>query len=278
MRSGVKLAAVMVVAVGVAAASPFYAGYVGPGTPPAEAVASAVSWATDSASSLWTQAFGALPADGSALVDGSSATPGSILQLAQASTPAKPATPAPATGAKPPTTAPATSAPAAAGPAAGAPNLSQSDLAMVVSLLRNTLVALNQANLTGNYTVLRDLGAPGFRDANTATKLSEIFAPIRSRNIDLSSVVLLDPHLTLAKLNENGMLDIVGSLTTQPVGVNFEMLYQGVSNTWQLFGISIAADTGAQAAAPAGSGAPAAPAAAAPAAKPTAVPTPSPRP
>jgi hypothetical protein len=272
MRSTAKLAAVTIAAVGVAAASPFFAGYVGAGTPPGDAVSSASTWVVDSASSLWTQAFAAQPADGSALTG--STGPSTFQQFAQAA-PSKPATPAPAAGAKP-----ATAPSAAAAPAASAsPTLSQSDLALVVSLLRNTLVALHQANLTGNYTVLRDLGAPGFRDANNPTKLSEIFAPIRSRNIDLSSVVLLDPHLTLAKVNENGMLDIAGSLTTQPLPVNFEILYQGVQNTWLLFGISISADTGAQAAAPTGAGAPVptAPVAAPPTpiVKP---PTPAPRP
>ena len=33
----------------------------------------------------------------------------------------------------------------------------------VLMLVRSTLLALDQANKTGNYTVLRDLGVPGFR-------------------------------------------------------------------------------------------------------------------
>ena len=116
-------------------------------------------------------------------------------------------------------------------------------MALVMTLLRNTLVALHQANLTGNYTVLRDLGAPAFRDTNTASRLAELFAPIRNRSLDLSSVVLLDPRLTMAKVNDQGMLDIAGAMPTQPVAVNFDLLYQGVANAWQLFGITITADT-----------------------------------
>jgi hypothetical protein len=42
--------------------------------------------------------------------------------------------------------------------------------------IRSALLALDQANKTGNYTVLRELGAPGFQAANTAARLSEIFA------------------------------------------------------------------------------------------------------
>jgi len=162
---------------------------------------------------------------------------------AYATQPARPATPtttpaapAPATAAKPPATTgstaaptaqrPATAAPqtTAAAPAAGGPQtISRSDFELVVTLLRNTLVALHQANITGNYTVLRDLGAPGFRDANSATRLSEIFAPIRSRGVDLSRVVLIDPNLTMAKINEmpRGLPQCVDVIDAKPVGRHF---------------------------------------------------------
>ena len=53
-------------------------------------------------------------------------------------------------------------------------------------MIRSTLLALDHANKTGNYTVLRDLGAPGFQ-ANTEARLAEIFAAQRKDNIDLSA-------------------------------------------------------------------------------------------
>jgi hypothetical protein len=193
--------------------------------------------------------------------DAADYAPGRTIELAQAQ-PAKPATPS--------ATAPANKGAALPAPTTAAPaplNLSPSDQALVITLLRNTIVALHQANLTGNYTVLRDLGAPGFRDKNTAAALADIFAPIRAKGVDLSQVVLLDPHLTVAKVNDQGMLDVAGSLATNPVPVNFEILYQGVSNSWQLFGISISA-ADAQSAGQAGPPANPAPATTAPAAKP----------
>jgi hypothetical protein len=60
-------------------------------------------------------------------------------------------------------------------------------------LIRSTLIALDHANRTGNYTVLRDLGAPGFQTANTAARLSEIFANQRAQNADLSGVAVIEP-------------------------------------------------------------------------------------
>jgi hypothetical protein len=220
---------------------------------------------------------------------------GTLPLLAEATPPAKPATPTTAPAPTPPaarapttTTSPAapaakpptTAATAAAPAATTAQTISRNDFELVVTLLRNTLIALHQANLTGNYTVLRDLGAPGFRDANSATRLGEIFAPIRARGVDLSRVVLVEPNLTVAKINENGMLNIAGNLAVTPVPVNFEMLYQAVSNNWQLFGISINAEQPQAALTPPAAPAPVAAPAAAPAsaARPTPAPTPTPRP
>src|SRR6266702_4668463 len=60
-----------------------------------------------------------------------------------------------------------------------APKPANIDRNGVLMLIRSTLLALDQANKTGNYTVLRDLGAPGFQ-ANTAARLAEIFAKQRA--------------------------------------------------------------------------------------------------
>src|SRR5579885_3484421 len=47
------------------------------------------------------------------------------------------------------------------------------DAEKIVLLLRTTLLTLNDALQTGNFTVLRDKGAPGFRNANTPAQLSQ---------------------------------------------------------------------------------------------------------
>lgn len=112
---------------------------------------------------------------------------------------------------------------------------------IVATLVRTTLVALHQANVTGNYTVVRDPAAPGFRDRNTAADLARIFAPIRDGKIDLSAIVVRDPQLAAAPfVDENGMLRIEGRFATEPTDVAFQLLYQPVDGAWRLFGISIA--------------------------------------
>jgi len=52
--------------------------------------------------------------------------------------------------------------------AAPEPKPAQIDRNGVIILIRSSLIALDQANKTGNYTVLRDLGAPNFQATNTA--------------------------------------------------------------------------------------------------------------
>ena len=106
-------------------------------------------------------------------------------------------------------------------------------------LIRSTLLALDQANKTGNYTVLRDLGSPDFQ-ANTAAQLADIFAQQRRDNIDLSGVAVIEPQLTLLpQIEANGMMHMAGFFPSVPTQVNFELLYAPVGGRWRLFGLSV---------------------------------------
>jgi hypothetical protein len=115
------------------------------------------------------------------------------------------------------------------------------DAEKIVLLLRTTLLTLNDAIQTGNFTVLRDRGAPGFRDANSPARLSQAFADLASRQIDLAPVSVLSPQLTEPPGldQKKGMLHLKGYFPGQPVQINFEVLYQAVDGRWQLFGLSV---------------------------------------
>lgn len=109
----------------------------------------------------------------------------------------------------------------------------------VLILIRSVLLALDQANKTGNYTVLRDLGAPGFQ-ANSAAKLAEIFASQRAKSMDLGGVAVLDPQLTLLpQIEPNGMLHMAGFFPSTPLQVNFELLFAPADRQWKIFGLSV---------------------------------------
>ena len=57
-------------------------------------------------------------------------------------------------------------APAVAAKAPQAVQPQMPDSARLAIMIQNTLLALNQANLTGNYSVMRDLATPSFQAAN----------------------------------------------------------------------------------------------------------------
>jgi len=121
------------------------------------------------------------------------------------------------------------------------PQVVMPDAEKIVLLLRKTLITLNDALQTGNFTVLRDLGAPGFRDANSAARLSRSFADLASKGIDLSAVTVIAPQLTEPPGldQQKGMLHLKGYFPSKPVQINFEVLYQAVGGRWQLFGLSV---------------------------------------
>ncbi len=141
------------------------------------------------------------------------------------------------------------------------PKPAQIDRNGVLILIRETMLALDQANNTGNNTVLRDLGSPAFQQ-NNAARLGEIFASERRDNLDLSGVAVLEPQLSLLpQIEPNGLLDMTGFFPSAPEQINFDVAYAPVNGQWKLFGISVGlAHTGPAAPAPA-------PAAAAPAPK-----------
>ena len=139
--------------------------------------------------------------------------------------------------------------------AAGAPALSQQKGApaqknaqpalpvtveQALYLIRSTLLTLNDANRTGNYTVLRDLASPDFQAKNTAADLAQIFTDLRRRNFDLFAVALAAPQLTSAPhLDANKMLRLTGVFPTRPLQINFDLIFQNVNGHWRLFGISV---------------------------------------
>ena len=109
----------------------------------------------------------------------------------------------------------------------------------VLILIRSSLMALDQANKTGNYTVLRDLASPAFQ-ANSAARLGEIFANLRKKNVDLTGVLVLSPQLSiLPQIMPNGLMRMAGVFPSAPVQVRFDLLFAPVKGQWKVFGISV---------------------------------------
>jgi hypothetical protein len=108
-------------------------------------------------------------------------------------------------------------------------------------LIRSALLTLNDANRSGNYTVLRDLAAPDFRARNSAADLAAIFANLRARKFDLFAVALVAPRLSSPPaLDTKRMLRLTGSFPTRPRRIAFNLTFQNVGGQWQLYDIAIA--------------------------------------
>jgi hypothetical protein len=104
-------------------------------------------------------------------------------------------------------------------------------------LTRSSLIALQQANETGDYSVLYALGSAGFQQVNSPEKLAQIFAPLRQYN--LGAVLVLEPVFDQPPyIDANGMLTMTGAFNVKGYHINFRLIYAPQAGHWRLFGIS----------------------------------------
>lgn len=123
------------------------------------------------------------------------------------------------------------------------PRMVEMDKNSALILVRTTLIALQQANQTGNYSVLYSLSAPGFQKLNSPERLSQLFAKLRAKNFDLSGVLVLEPQFTvLPELYSNGTMRMAGFFPSVPIQVYFDLQFAPVQGQWRV--VAIAVDIG----------------------------------
>jgi hypothetical protein len=109
----------------------------------------------------------------------------------------------------------------------------------LTALIKGAVVAVHQANLTGNYSVLRDLGTPMFRERFDQTALAAVFQGLRARKIDLGVVSLLSPNLTKQPQYIQDQLLLTGEFPTKPLKVRFILAFTPLDGIWRLSNISV---------------------------------------
>jgi hypothetical protein len=124
-------------------------------------------------------------------------------------------------------------------PAAQAGQPGVPDSTMLHKLVWSAMAAVDQANQTGNYSVLRDLGAPSFQAGNSAATLAQIFTSIRNQNVDLGYTLVVTPVFQFPPAIQNGLLRIRGVFPIRPTPIGFDLLYQNVGGQWRIFGIAV---------------------------------------
>ena len=110
----------------------------------------------------------------------------------------------------------------------------------MAKLIWATMVAVDQANLSGNYSVLRDISAPAFQIINDPARLTGAFASIRASRLDLSNTMLLAPTYTAPPtLIQADVFRVEGYFGLRPVAVSFDLYFQWVNGRWRVYGLGI---------------------------------------
>lgn len=115
----------------------------------------------------------------------------------------------------------------------------ENDRIFINTLIKSSLISLNQANQTNNYSVVRALGSPGFQNNNSEQDLSSIFTGIREAGLDFSAISEYEPVFTSDPvLDESNNLLVQGRFPTNP-NIEFSLLYQLVNGQFRIDTITV---------------------------------------
>lgn len=123
-------------------------------------------------------------------------------------------------------------------PRAPAANIPVPDDMASAKLLWSTMAAIDHANKTGNYSVLRSLGSPGFQQGNSVANLAAVFAVLRQERLDLADTLVFQPMYEFPPAIIQGLLRLRGTFRMRPRGVQFDLLYQW-NGGWTLHGVAV---------------------------------------
>lgn len=135
----------------------------------------------------------------------------------------------------------APSAPAQAAPAVVTTNRPAPDQRTALKMLWSIMAAVDQANRTGNYSVLRDLGTPTFQANNNPANLAGIFAGLRGQQIDLADTLIVTPAWEISpRMVSPTVLRMRGTFPLRPQPIAFDLLFAW-DRGWRLDGVAVQA-------------------------------------
>ena len=119
------------------------------------------------------------------------------------------------------------------------PTLAVPSAEALLLLVRTTMIAIDQADRTGNYSVLRAMGGPGLQ-AYSVAQLAKIFEALRLNKIDLAAAAVVTPELVeQPAISSEGLLSLKGFFHTRPMQIHFRFVYQADRGQWKPFGLSV---------------------------------------
>ncbi len=110
-----------------------------------------------------------------------------------------------------------------------------------VRLIKNALIALNNANVTGNYSVLREFCSPELRREKKASDFALAFHNVHDRSRDMSVIMELQPIQTRPPaMTVDRRMHLVGYFPTQPLLLHYHLVFLNTeSGDWWLDGIVV---------------------------------------
>jgi hypothetical protein len=108
------------------------------------------------------------------------------------------------------------------------------------ALVKVSLLSLNDAVVTGNYTVFHAKLSKPFRDKYSATELGRVFKDFADRHIDYDVIAAFPPTYDPAPaIDGEGKLVVKGFFPTEPARVLFDLTFIPSDGEWKLLGIDV---------------------------------------
>jgi major membrane immunogen (membrane-anchored lipoprotein) len=107
-------------------------------------------------------------------------------------------------------------------------------------LVKTILMTFNDANLTGNYTVLHDKASKAFRSQISVEKMAVGFKDFRDKKINIESVVADDiASMDDPKIDKDGVLYLKGRFKDDEKKLRFDLKFVEGDGMWRLLGINV---------------------------------------
>ena len=110
-------------------------------------------------------------------------------------------------------------------------------------LIRTTLLTFNDANMTGNYSVLHAKASKELQAQLSIEKLFETFKPFRTNRLFFEDIVYEDyDSYEDAKFDSDGALVLAGVFKTDREKVSYRLEFVNNDAIWKWSGIRVNAD------------------------------------
>jgi hypothetical protein len=107
-------------------------------------------------------------------------------------------------------------------------------------LIKSTLLTFNDANVTGNYSVLHAKLSKPFRDQYPPERLKEVFKVFNEKHIDLEIIAAKTPIPSQEpKVTDSGVLQLYGYFDIAPSRVAYELEFITSDGEWKATRINV---------------------------------------